>query len=1258
MATQPISKPRGEYTVGWICALPKEQVAAISMLDEQHSDLHFSKPPNDANNYTLGSIHQHNVVITCLPLKCYGTNQAARAAAEMFSTFPSIRVVLMVGIGAGIPPKVQLGDVVISTEWVQWDFGKAKDGGFEPIDKRYYPPTELSTAMAKLQVDHDSRGRTMIPDYLKDLESKSPHLKQQYTSIGNPKNAKIHYGLIASGNQVVKYEILRDGINRRFEDNILCIEMEAAGLVGVPAVVIRGICDYADTNKNDDWQEYAAAVAAACAKELLGCIHQSVPREIQICREEFEEATTEIARLRHVLTEDHDRKVLNWITPIDDSPQHNDILNIRQPGTGEWLLNSPEYLTWLNTNKQILFCPGIPGAGKTILASVIIDDLLDRYCYNQTVGIAYIYLNYKNNANLRIDDLLLNILKQLARTRISLPKCIEELYTRYNSSRPSRTEIIKALHKILAEYSRAFLVVDAIDEYGEHPEFLEKIFGLHDRQNLNILATSRPIINIRRRFEEKETYRELQIKASDDDVKAYLEGQILRWGTNAVKLNRQEIKDQITERVQGMFLLANLYFKTIKSATSRKEIRKILEGFGSDGGASNSAYNSTYKDILNRIRQYDDKNLVDRTLQVLLWVTCTTRRLTKEELQHAIAVELDELVFDPDNISTVDDLISPCLGLVIVDEQSNVVRLIHYTAQEYFEVNRRIWFPDSDGDIAKVCIAYLCSDIFKTGPCSSLEVLAERTQSVVLYKYAFDNWGYHVQKAFSDDEFCRKIGGRPEANFLARRVEITELMLRLLLHNDLRLGRLQMGAYFRRGSRPQSIGPRRWLATTFFRRREVYRTSGAHFAAYCGSTLAMEAVLERGLGIERLDNRGRTPLIVAAEEGRDDVVRFLIEREANINAKDWDGSTALMSAASKNRMGIFRLLINAGADLEIKNDTGQTALLTAVSGTRFEFVRALIDQGADRKVRDNRGRGLLATLVDRYSLWDKEDARFLVESFLGWEDQQNYRDIIVASAKYGFEDIIESLIGKGLNLGSSDGVGVLLAALTYGRRRVVVELLLKNGAGFDGFEEATHDCRGWGTLLKEAVIKGMEVVIKSLVEKGAKVDDFLLFEEAGKSEKEETMMLLLDLGLNPISICEGDSNTALHVAAKYGYQNVVRRLIMEAGTIGIDIDAKDGWLRTPLHIAVIFNHPAIVGFLIENGANTEVRDEWDVRPISDAVQGRNKALVELLVRAGADIISPDGSGETPLQIATERRHKGIVKFLTEEIERQLSRLQA
>ncbi|KAK6525593.1 hypothetical protein TWF281_010649 [Arthrobotrys megalospora] len=309
-----------DYTVGWICALPKEQTAAMLVLDAEHPDL--ITPYRDKNVYTLGSIGSHNIVITCLPISCYGTNQMAATAAHMAITFPSIKITLMVGIGAGVPSKVKLGDVVISTEWIQWDFGKASRG-FELSSRHYYPPKELSAAMSKLKSQQNRHG-TRIPQYLDEIKANNRYLSPEYTSVpgketaADPRKARVHYGLIASGNQVIKNARKRDEISQSLRNQVLCIEMEAAGLVDCPAVIVRGICDYADETKNDDWQEYAAVLAAICAKELLRCVQ---PNHINNARP----ISDNIQQGLGTRLEQGHHSVGSLLSGISETPQHRDI---------------------------------------------------------------------------------------------------------------------------------------------------------------------------------------------------------------------------------------------------------------------------------------------------------------------------------------------------------------------------------------------------------------------------------------------------------------------------------------------------------------------------------------------------------------------------------------------------------------------------------------------------------------------------------------------------------------------------------------------------------------------------------------------------------------------------------------------------------------------------------------------------------------------------------------------------------------------
>lgn len=279
-----------------------------AMLDEIHETL-FS----DNNCYTLGRMGAHNIVITVMP--DIGNNNAATVATQLLNDFESIRFGLLVGIDGGIPVEdkydIRLGDIVISTPTgtfggvVQFDRGKIHQRGrFKRTGTLNKPPAVIAASVQKLQAQHRRKG-SQISKYLADMLKNNPHMEEEnyfYQGAENdllfeatydhqdgnncrlcdqsrvlnrePRKTtspKIYYGTIGSANQVVKDAVTRDKLQEDF--GIICVEMEAAGLMDqFPCLVIRGICDYADSHKNKRWQPYAAATAAAYAKELLSII--------------------------------------------------------------------------------------------------------------------------------------------------------------------------------------------------------------------------------------------------------------------------------------------------------------------------------------------------------------------------------------------------------------------------------------------------------------------------------------------------------------------------------------------------------------------------------------------------------------------------------------------------------------------------------------------------------------------------------------------------------------------------------------------------------------------------------------------------------------------------------------------------------------------------------------------------------------------------------------------------------------------------
>lgn len=284
------------YTVAWICALHIEMAAARVMLDAQHADL--QRQGSDTNSYVLGTMHKHNIVIACLPADQYGTNNAASVLSNLKNTFPNIRIGLMVGIGGGVPTKadIRLGDIVVGIRVMQFDLGKTLSERFQRTAIPKIPDSSIRTVISNLRSQHELRS-SRVSLILKDKMSEYPtywlpdepdrlfestynhesseptcdecdQLKLEARKIRGSTDPVIHYGAIASGNQVMKDATSRDEIARELD--VICFEMEAAGLMDImPCLPIRGICDYSDSHKAKEWQRYAAATAAAYAYEFL-----------------------------------------------------------------------------------------------------------------------------------------------------------------------------------------------------------------------------------------------------------------------------------------------------------------------------------------------------------------------------------------------------------------------------------------------------------------------------------------------------------------------------------------------------------------------------------------------------------------------------------------------------------------------------------------------------------------------------------------------------------------------------------------------------------------------------------------------------------------------------------------------------------------------------------------------------------------------------------------------------------------------------
>ena len=256
------------------------------------------------------------------------------------------------------------------------------------------------------------------------------------------------------------------------------------------------------------------------------------------------------------------QRILDWLTPIDHAAQQRDAISRRQSGTGGWLLNSQTYQDWLSVSNRTLFCPGIPGAGKTIFASIINADLWERYHDDPTVGLAHIFCNYRRHDEQGLVALLSGLLRQLVEKQGSLPTPVEDLYKSHMGDSNRVQTTASTLHVVAASFSKVFIVIDGLDECstseGCRTALISTLQTLQTKCHVNLLCTSRFIPEITERFK---TAYQLEIQADENDVRTYINENMYQLpGFVRKSAELQELTIQkIVNAVRGMSVTLHSY---------------------------------------------------------------------------------------------------------------------------------------------------------------------------------------------------------------------------------------------------------------------------------------------------------------------------------------------------------------------------------------------------------------------------------------------------------------------------------------------------------------------------------------------------------------------------------------------------------------------------------------------------------------------------------------------------------------------------
>ena len=260
------------------------------------------------------------------------------------------------------------------------------------------------------------------------------------------------------------------------------------------------------------------------------------------------------SRLVQVQANHENCTVLDWLTPVDFAAQQSDMISRRQEGTGIWFTDSPQFIRWIHGSDQTLFCPGIPGAGKTMIAAIAVDHLW-KHVQNQAIGVAFIYCNYKSQADQTAASLASAILKHLIQGLVLIPEPVTNLYKRHAKlrTRPSFQEVQDAIQTVVPNYSKVYVIIDALDEClkDHRMQLLSMLRSLQSNRNLNLMATSRFNPEVEKHFSYSPL---LEVRANDYDVKQFVAGQMYRLPTCVQRDSelQKTIQKGISMAVEGM----------------------------------------------------------------------------------------------------------------------------------------------------------------------------------------------------------------------------------------------------------------------------------------------------------------------------------------------------------------------------------------------------------------------------------------------------------------------------------------------------------------------------------------------------------------------------------------------------------------------------------------------------------------------------------------------------------------------------------
>ncbi|KAI4235910.1 MAG: hypothetical protein LQ349_002852 [Xanthoria aureola] len=628
------------------------------------------------------------------------------------------------------------------------------------------------------------------------------------------------------------------------------------------------------------------------------------------------------------------QEILAWFSPLNFFKTQQDVFGRREDGTGQWLIESPTFQNWLSGSHPTLCCTGIPGAGKSILASAVVDYLRKAQPKTSAIGVAAVYCNFKERQMQTPENLLAGVCAQLAETLSGpLPIALVDIYRSHSrlDTRPTLIEILKVLESTVDRLDTAYLVIDALDECSEQVRnvLLTRIDSLAG--NTRVLVTTRHVDDIVNRYRE---IPKIEIRATEIDLTNYITSRIV----SSTRLTRtvrdhpaleQEICERVISKADGMFLVAKLHVDALSTKGNVKTLKEALRNLP-------TTLDELYDEAVQRInfQNQDDKLLA---LKALRWVAYTYRPLSFRMLQQALAIELGQVDFDKDSMHPIGLVIDVCAGLLIADSENKVVRLVHYTTQSYLDSLLTSRFQDAHSFIASDCITYMSYDTLQSEdprPEYSSSKYSSRESMYPFWNYASTFWTAHAMARQSSElkaQVQRYLASNPWVCLISP-VDYERPWLGTLPQRCPGYG---VAAFYGLYDELEFFLRDTVNINSLLYKSHLYDSrptdSALHLAARNNQIETLRLLLDHGADIEISNLSGMTPLMVAVGHKHLTVVRELISRGANVMAEDSQNQISFQKVKWSSSIPFLQYLVAAGTILERRHLFNMSALMCRIS---------------------------------------------------------------------------------------------------------------------------------------------------------------------------------------------------------------------------------------------------------------------------------------------------------------------------------------